>query len=54
MSHEEIADAVGSAREVVSRHLARFQADEMLALERAESGSLIRFGWTRPHGNPSS
>jgi CRP/FNR family transcriptional regulator len=34
MSHEEIADAVGSAREVVSRHLARFQADEMLALER--------------------
>lgn len=34
MSHEEIADAIGSAREVVSRHLARFQAEEMLALER--------------------
>ena len=34
MSHEEIADAIGSAREVVSRNLARFQADEMLALER--------------------
>lgn len=34
MSHEELADAVGSAREVVSRHLARFQAEEMLALER--------------------
>jgi CRP/FNR family transcriptional regulator len=34
LSHEEIADAIGSAREVVSRHLARFQADEMLALER--------------------
>lgn len=34
MSHEEIADAVGSAREVVSRHLQRFQAEEMLALER--------------------
>jgi CRP/FNR family transcriptional regulator len=36
MSHEEIADAIGSAREVVSRHLARFQADEMLALERGK------------------
>ena len=34
MSHEELADAIGSAREVVSRHLARFQADEMLELER--------------------
>lgn len=34
MSHEEIADAIGSAREVVSRHLARFQAEDMLALER--------------------
>ncbi len=34
MSHEEIADAVGSAREVVSRHLARFQAEGMLVLER--------------------
>ena len=34
MSHEEIADAVGSAREVVSRHLARFQDEKMLALER--------------------
>jgi CRP/FNR family transcriptional regulator len=34
MSHEELADAVGSAREVVSRHLARFQAEEMVALDR--------------------
>jgi CRP-like cAMP-binding protein len=34
MSHEEIADAVGSAREVVSRHLSRFQAERMLALDR--------------------
>jgi CRP/FNR family transcriptional regulator len=34
MSHEEIADAVGSAREVVSRQLARFQDERMLALER--------------------
>lgn len=34
MSHEQIADAIGSAREVVSRHLARFQAEDMLALER--------------------
>jgi CRP/FNR family transcriptional regulator len=33
MSHEEIADALGSAREVVSRHLARFQAEDMLTLE---------------------
>lgn len=36
MSHEEIADAVGSAREVVSRHLSRFQAEEMLALDRGQ------------------
>jgi CRP/FNR family transcriptional regulator len=34
MSHEELADVVGTAREVVSRHLARFQAEDMLALER--------------------
>src|SRR5262249_45059498 len=34
MSHGEIADAIGSAREVVSRHLARFQAERMIELER--------------------
>jgi CRP/FNR family transcriptional regulator len=34
MSHEQLADAVGSAREVVSRQLARFQAEEIVALER--------------------
>jgi len=34
MSHSEIADAVGSAREVVTRHLHRFQTDGMLQLER--------------------
>ena len=36
MSHEEIADAVGSAREVVTRHLSRFQAERMLALDRGQ------------------
>ena len=34
MSHGEVADAIGSAREVVSRHLARLQTEEMLELER--------------------
>jgi CRP/FNR family transcriptional regulator len=34
MSHEDVAEAVGSAREVVSRHLARLQAEEMLELGR--------------------
>lgn len=34
MSHEELAAAVGSAREVVSRHLSRFQAEQMLTLDR--------------------
>lgn len=34
MSHEDIAEAVGSAREVVTRHLSRFQAEQMLALDR--------------------
>jgi CRP/FNR family transcriptional regulator, cyclic AMP receptor protein len=34
MSHSEIADAVGSAREVVTRHLHTFQADGVLRLER--------------------
>ena len=34
MSHSEIADAVGSAREVVTRHLHTFQTDGMLRLER--------------------
>ena len=36
MSHSEIADAVGSAREVVTRHLHRFQTDGMLRLERGQ------------------
>lgn len=34
LSHEQVAEAVGSAREVVSRHLARFQAARMLKLGR--------------------
>lgn len=34
ISHEELADAVGSAREVVSRHLARFRSEEIVALDR--------------------
>jgi CRP/FNR family transcriptional regulator, cyclic AMP receptor protein len=34
VSHEDVAEAVGSAREVVSRHLARFQSEEIVALER--------------------
>lgn len=36
MSHEDLAEAVGSAREVVTRHLSRFQAERMLALERGQ------------------
>jgi CRP-like cAMP-binding protein len=36
MSHSEIADAVGSAREVITRHLQTFQADGMLRLERGQ------------------
>jgi CRP-like cAMP-binding protein len=34
MSHSEVADAVGSVREVVTRHLHRFQTDGLLRLER--------------------
>jgi CRP-like cAMP-binding protein len=34
MNHEQLADAVGSAREVVSRHLERFQSEGMLGLQR--------------------
>ena len=34
MNHEQLADAVGSAREVVSRHLGRFQSEGLLALQR--------------------
>jgi CRP-like cAMP-binding protein len=34
MSHSQIADAVGSAREVVTRHLDQFQSEGMLRLER--------------------
>ena len=36
MSHEEIADAVGSAREVVSRHLSRLQSEQIVALDRGQ------------------
>jgi CRP-like cAMP-binding protein len=36
MSHSEIADAVGSAREVVTRHLQKFQRDGMLRLGRGQ------------------
>jgi CRP/FNR family transcriptional regulator, cyclic AMP receptor protein len=36
MSHEDLAEAVGSAREVVTRHLSRFQAEQMLALDRGQ------------------
>jgi CRP-like cAMP-binding protein len=34
MSHSELADAMGSAREVISRHLAQLQRDGLLHLER--------------------
>jgi len=34
VSHEQLADAVGSAREVVSRHLGRLQSEGMLELQR--------------------
>jgi CRP-like cAMP-binding protein len=36
MNHEQLADAIGSAREVVSRHLERFQSEGMLALHRGQ------------------
>jgi CRP-like cAMP-binding protein len=36
MSHEDLADSVGSAREVVTRHLARFQAEGLVALDRGQ------------------
>ncbi len=36
MNHDQLADAVGSAREVVSRHLERFQSEGMLALRRGQ------------------
>jgi CRP/FNR family cyclic AMP-dependent transcriptional regulator len=36
MSHEELADSVGSAREVVSRHLGRFRAEGLVALDRGQ------------------
>ena len=36
LSHEDVADAVGSAREVVSRHLERFQTEQMLSLDRGQ------------------
>ncbi len=34
MSHEDVAEAVGSAREGDSRHLARFQNEEIVELQR--------------------
>ena len=36
MSHEDLADSVGSAREVVTRHLDRFQAEGIVTLDRAQ------------------
>ena len=36
MSHEDLAESVGSAREVVTRHLDRFQAEGIVALDRAQ------------------
>ena len=36
MSHEDLADSVGSAREVVTRHLDRFQAEGIVTLNRAQ------------------
>ncbi len=34
LSHEQIADALGSAREVISRHLSDFRSEGMLSLGR--------------------
>jgi len=36
MSHEDLADSVGSAREVVTRHLDRLQAEGIVTLDRAQ------------------
>jgi CRP-like cAMP-binding protein len=36
MSHESLADSIGSAREVVTRHLARFQAEGLVVLDRGQ------------------
>jgi CRP/FNR family transcriptional regulator, cyclic AMP receptor protein len=36
LSHEDLADSVGSAREVVTRQLARFQADGLVVLDRGQ------------------
>jgi CRP/FNR family transcriptional regulator len=36
MSHEDLADSVGSAREVVTRHLDRFQAEGLVTLDRGQ------------------
>jgi CRP/FNR family transcriptional regulator len=36
MSHEDIADSVGSAREVVTRHLARFREEGLVVLDRGQ------------------
>lgn len=36
MSHEDLADSLGSAREVVTRHLDRFQAEGIVTLDRAQ------------------
>jgi CRP-like cAMP-binding protein len=44
MSHEELADSVGSAREVVTRHLARFQAEGLVTLNRGQITLVDRVG----------
>ena len=44
MSHEELADSVGSAREVVTRHLARFQAEGLVTLDRGQITLVDRVG----------
>ena len=36
MSHEDLADSLGSAREVVTRHLDRFRAEGIVTLERTQ------------------
>jgi len=36
MTHEDLAESVGSAREVVTRHLDRFQAEGIVTLDRTQ------------------
>ena len=56
MSHEDLAEAVGSAREVVTRHLSWFQAEQMLALDRGRITLTdpIRLDWTAKQGEETS